>query len=63
MKISISELGAKVQTTFKATDSYQQLSTVKQGVAGPLERTPEQDSFNISIGYVNDAHGQTNNMI
>ena len=63
MKISISELGAKVQNTFSASDSRQQLSTAKQGVTSPLERSPEQDSFNISIGYVNDAHGQTNNMI
>ncbi len=28
-----------------------------------LERSPKQDSFKISIGYVNDIHGQTNNMM
>ena len=29
----------------------------------PLERTPEKDSFELKIGYVNDLHGQTNNMM
>ena len=28
-----------------------------------LERTPKQDSFKMSVGYVNDIHGQTNNMM
>lgn len=28
-----------------------------------LEKTPNKDTFEISIGYVNDAHGQTNNMM
>lgn len=28
-----------------------------------LERNPKQDSFQISVGYVNDIHGQTNNMM
>ena len=28
-----------------------------------LEKTPQQDSFEMSIGYVNDIHGQTNNMM
>ncbi len=28
-----------------------------------LEKSPESDKFQISIGYVNDAHGQTNNMM
>lgn len=28
-----------------------------------LERNPKQDSFEMSIGYVNDTHGQTNNMM
>ena len=27
-----------------------------------LERTPRKDSFEMSVGYVNDLHGQTNNM-
>lgn len=29
----------------------------------PLEKNPTKDNFQISVGYVNDAHGQTNNMI
>ncbi len=28
-----------------------------------LERTPQKDSFDLSIGYINDTHGQTNNMM
>ena len=28
-----------------------------------LEKSPETDTFNLSIGYINDAHGQTNNMM
>jgi len=28
-----------------------------------LERTPDKDSFELKIGYVNDLHGQTNNMM
>ena len=28
-----------------------------------LERSPEKDSFEMSVGYVNDTHGQVNNMM
>lgn len=28
-----------------------------------LERTPNKDNFELSIGYINDTHGQTNNMM
>ena len=28
-----------------------------------LERNPEKDTFELKIGYVNDLHGQTNNMM
>ncbi|MBR1373116.1 metallophosphoesterase, partial [bacterium] len=28
-----------------------------------FERNPESDSFEFSIGYINDTHGQTNNMM
>ncbi len=31
--------------------------------SSPLEKSPSKDTFEISIGYVNDAHGQTNNMM
>ena len=33
------------------------------GVNTNLQRTPEKDSFEMSIGYVNDINGQTNNMM
>ena len=33
------------------------------GVSSPLVKSPNKDTFEISIGYVNDAHGQTNNMM
>ena len=28
-----------------------------------LEKSPQNDSFELSVGYVNDLHGQTNNMM
>lgn len=28
-----------------------------------LEKSPETDTFEMSVGYINDLHGQTNNMI
>lgn len=28
-----------------------------------LERAPQQDEFTLSVGYINDLHGQTNNML
>lgn len=31
--------------------------------ANNLERTPNDDTFELKIGYVNDLHGQTNNMM
>jgi len=34
-----------------------------KGKVSPLEKSPLKDSFEISIGYVNDTHGQTNNMM
>ena len=32
-------------------------------ITGPLEKLPVKDTYEISVGYVNDAHGQTNNML
>ncbi len=37
----------------------QKNGTAKNG----LERVPSKDKFEISIGYINDTHGQTNNMM
>ena len=28
-----------------------------------LEKSPQQDTFEMSVGYFNDLHGQTNNML
>ncbi len=50
---------------FKAsipTTSNQQ-NTKSGDVKSPLTKSPNKDSYEISIGYVNDAHGQTNNML
>lgn len=38
-------------------------SNISQPKGSDLERNPKMDSFEMSIGYVNDAHGQTNNMM
>lgn len=37
--------------------------TAVQFRSANLERTPDNDTFEIKIGYVNDLHGQTNNMM
>ena len=39
------------------SNSSQQIKTT------PLEKSPQNDSFEMSVGYVNDTHGQTNNMM
>ena len=43
-------------------NNYQN-NTASGSLKSPLEKAPEKDSFEMSIGYVNDAHGQTNNMM
>ena len=48
---------------FKAASPISQHQSTKNNVTSPLEKSPEKDTFDISIGYVNDAHGQTNNMM
>ncbi len=40
-----------------------QQNTKSDKLQNSLLKSPEKDSFEISIGYVNDAHGQTNNMM
>ena len=50
-----------INTSFKAENSAN--NQQKQIKVSPLEKSPAKDSFEISIGYVNDAHGQTNNMM
>lgn len=38
-------------------------NSAKQPDNKKFERSPKQDEFKISVGYVNDIHGQTNNMM
>ena len=45
---------------FRANNTISNNSINKES---ELERNPKQDSFEMSIGYVNDTHGQTNNMM
>ena len=53
-------------TAFRRTEaaSEQKNSTTSSpNRSNALERTPNKDSFELSIGYINDTHGQTNNMM
>ena len=45
---------------FKSGDNKQNVSVPGES---KLEKTPQNDTFEISVGYVNDEHGQTNNMM
>lgn len=36
---------------------------VTKPTSSKLEKSPENDKFEMSVGYVNDEHGQTNNMM
>ena len=45
---------------FKSGDNKQNVSVPNDS---KLEKTPQFDTFEISVGYVNDEHGQTNNMM
>ena len=45
---------------FKSGDNKQNVSVPGKS---KLEKTPQHDTFEISVGYVNDEHGQTNNMM
>ncbi len=43
---------------------FKQGGAINNSVTNPkFEKSPSEDSFEISIGYVNDTHGQTNNMM
>ena len=46
---------------FHAVTPIKKVTSFK--AANNLERTPDNDTFEIKIGYVNDLHGQTNNMM
>ena len=65
MKINKIGAGANL-SNFKASNPNQQSkTTTRNSSSNPNSYNAEQnkDSYQISIGYVNDAHGQTNNMI
>lgn len=62
MKINISS--AVNSNIFKSAPQQLNNQPTKIGDSkSSLEKSPTRDSFEISIGYVNDAHGQTNNMM
>ena len=68
MKIKIPGLGInEIQNSFRADRKNQQNQQINKNSVtskiNQLEQSPEKDSFEISIGYVNDTHGQTNNML
>ncbi len=50
---------------FKASNSIHsnQQNNLSADNKNSLVKSPDNDTFEISVGYVNDAHGQTNNMI
>ena len=65
MKISIQGIGsfrAAVPTVQQNKNLNNQHPKNSNSVAS-LEQNPKQDRFELSIGYVNDTHGQTNNMM
>lgn len=55
----------KISTNFNIPKVAFKSSTVRQSNPNnkQLEKSPDKDSFELSVGYVNDTHGQTNNMI
>lgn len=60
--MNIQKIGGTIG--FKAvTPTTVKNQPTKKDVSSPLEKSPVKDTFDISIGYVNDAHGQTNNMM
>lgn len=50
---------------FRRTEAANEQKNITSSPNSPnvLERTPNKDSFELSIGYINDTHGQTNNMM
>lgn len=62
--MKINKIGFAVNN-FKADNSKTNNQQNKKfgNVQSPLVKSPNKDTFEISIGYVNDAHGQTNNMM
>ena len=42
-------------------DEFEKMNHINN--TSPFEKSPAHDTYEISIGYVNDAHGETNNMM
>lgn len=57
LKISTSKFPS---ITFKKEAAKTQTTAPRENI---LEKSPKNDTFEITIGYVNDTHGQTNNMM
>ncbi len=53
LKISLPKINSTQLAFKKASDT----------IPAKIEKTPNVDTFEMSIGYVNDIHGQTNNMM
>ena len=54
----------KIYTTYHQINKYNfPLRQNKTFRANSLERNPENDKFEMTVGYINDLHGQTNNMM
>ena len=60
MKINILGITAN---NFRAANPQKPNQPNQSKGTSPLEKSPLKDTFEISIGYVNDTHGQTNNMM
>lgn len=50
------------KTSFRA-DNQQNKNRMSVKTVNNFEKTPQKDEFEISIGYINDTHGQINNMM
>ncbi|MBD9222990.1 hypothetical protein EGQ24_03695 [bacterium] len=61
MNIKISTNNFNIpKINFKSDDNKKNMTAPKES---KLEKTPQNDTFEMSVGYVNDEHGQTNNMM
>ena len=61
MNIKISTNNFNIpKINFKSDDNKKNMTAQKES---KLEKTPQNDTFEMSVGYVNDEHGQTNNMM
>ena len=58
MNIKLSTINFNIpKVSFKGEQKHAKTTTSQ------LEKSPKNDSFEMSVGYINDTHGQTNNMM